>query len=114
MSCPVCNILKGDLEGAGNLCGDCSSNQKLVDEWMWYGIIKRHIVHYKIFVVVYPLLMVAGCAAHLMNWFTTIICVGSFGFNTWMYGRKNYQKLVAEQREKLFVMKLEGVHRRAE
>lgn len=109
MSCPVCNILKGELEGVGKLCEDCSSNQKLVDEWMWYGIIKQHIVHYKIFVVAYPLLMIAGCATHLMNWFTAIICAGAFAFNTWMYGRRNYQKLVMEQREKLFVMKMEGV-----
>ena len=109
MSCPLCNMLKGEKEGMGKLCQECTSDQKLSDEWMWYGIIKQHIAHYRIFVVAYPLLMVAGCAAHLMNWFTVIICLGSFWFSTWMYGKKNYRKLVAEQREKLFVMKVEGV-----
>lgn len=117
MSCPLCRMLKDGKDTVGKLCSDCKANQNLVDEWMWYEIIKQHVVHFKIYIIVYPILvLMAVCSTHLvidlthlMDWFMLAICIGSWVLSIWMYRKKDYEKLVMEQREKLFMIKLKGV-----
>ncbi len=118
MSCPICDMLSGrKYKNKSPLCADCKGNVELSNEWDWYKIAERMRLHTKVFLWVYPIMIVTGLIVmkttgrEVLNWYNVvnyIICFGFWAYALRWYNKKNYRENLNNHREKMFVSKMNG------
>lgn len=98
------------------LCTDCKENAELVNDWDWYKIAERMRFHTKVFLWLYPIMIVTGIVIMLNygksfgwnNVVNYIICFGFWACAFKYYRKRNYKQYLSEHVEKMFVLKMNG------
>lgn len=107
--CACCNAMSGKDEWSGRLCDDCKQHTEVASEFEWY----RMMIHLRrmalIFMWTYPMLFVSpwlltGRVA--IEWWCWPLGITAWVFTFISYRKRNWPKRMAEQREKLWLLKI--------
>jgi len=119
MSCPVCNVLKGERAGLGKLCKDCRDTKGLSELIRNYKFAQEHLIIETWYVFGTPILMavcfvawfVMKCKFEMINFVAWLVIVfiwykTVFYWNLKMQcGLKDIKKQIAKYKDDMFICK---------
>lgn len=107
--CRVCAIIRGEkYDGRYVFCPDCRDNDALRNEFEFYYVQWKLMRSAKVFLVLFPVLIVLGAWVKMMNPWMVIVNLVIFIWNLRLYDEMGRRFGYLNVKERLFVMKLTG------
>lgn len=107
--CEICKaILDGRYVKSGYRCPDCIGNDQLAMEFEWYTMLWKMRRSNRVFIPLQGATIFVGAFFLKIRTMGMLVCLLMLLVAIWSYRKRNYGKLLALSRDKMFVAKVSG------